>query len=103
MRQLYGNEPKKLMPPIKASSQDRDGPKQPQSGGAKFNPGFEHSEDFEEDTFEEKGKPGMFYYKKFVQVLDRHFFGSVDYTLEAKLEFIDELIRYLEAQKGNLR
>jgi hypothetical protein len=108
MRQLYGNEPKKLGAPSKDEDdepEEKKGPKQ--HGKPGFEPGFgpepeEFDRDAAEDVFEHKGKPGMYYFKKFVQVLDRLFLGSADYTAEAKKEFLTELIGYLEAQRLKL-
>ena len=44
-----------------------------------------------------------YHFKKVVTVLDREFFQSKSYTLEAKQEFVVELIHWLENQRKNLR
>jgi hypothetical protein len=63
-----------------------------QHGGPGFEPGF----------FPDKGKPDFFVFKNFVALLEGHFFGSKSVTTDAKLEFVTELISWLENRKEAL-
>jgi hypothetical protein len=93
MRALYGNEPKKL------------------KGGASWK---KNEDDEDQDTtqhggeglqtmFPDRGKPAFLGFKNLVATLQHDFFGSKEYTLEAKEQFIDELINWLQTQRKNLR
>lgn len=97
MRDLYGNEPKKLKADYKAEPEEKD-PDDEQSGGDGFGPGLG-----EPTIFADKGKPGFYSFKQITAMLDREFFESKSVTLEAKTQFASELISWLEARKKNLR
>jgi hypothetical protein len=85
MRALYGNEPKKLKSSSKRSLPEDD-------GGKRFAPEF----------FPDKGKPGFLGFKNLVATLEADFFESENYTRQAKLEFLDELIKWLEDKREKL-
>jgi hypothetical protein len=90
MRILYGNTPKNL---LKARGADQEGRADwKQHGGEGLQP-----------MFPDKGKPGFLGFKNLVATLEHDFFGSPAYTLEAKQEFITELINWLENTRRNLR
>jgi hypothetical protein len=96
MSLLWGNEPtKKLKAPKAASEREED---DEQSGGEGFTAGLG-----EPTFFADKGKPGFFGFKKLAGTLDKEFFESTAYTFEEKLEFINQLIKWLENKKKNLR
>jgi hypothetical protein len=98
MRELYGNEPKKLKAPKHLSDQNEDdNDDDEQSGGEGFGAGLG-----EPTISADKGKPGFYGYKNLVAMLDRDFFGSKAVTREEKLQFITELTKYLENQRKNL-
>jgi Protein of unknown function (DUF3102) len=103
MARVWGNESKQLEEGKKGKSdvtsdldddetddEDRDDLKQ--HGGPGFEPGF----------FPDKGKAGFYGFKNLVGHLEREFFGSADYTLKTKLDFINELISWLETIRKNL-
>ena len=93
MRALYGNEPKKLKPSSKKSLQeDDDDDDLKQHGGEGFRPSF----------FPDKGHPGFLGFKNLVAVLEAEFFGSKNVTQEAKLEFVDQLIKWLKDRREKL-
>ena len=93
MRALYGNEPKKLKSSsTKKSLQEDDDEDLKQHGGEGFSPGF----------FPDKGKPGFLGFKNLVATLEADFFESENYTRQAKLEFLDELIKWLEDKREKL-
>jgi hypothetical protein len=93
MRVLYGNEPKKLRAPSRMErDSDGDDDDPTQSGGVKL-----------QSIFPDKGKVGFMGFKNLVATLEREFFHSRSITLEAKQEFITELINWLENQRKNLR
>ena len=95
MRALYGNEPKKLKASSKKSLQednDDDDEDLKQHGGEGFAPSF----------FPDKGKPGFLGFKNLVAVLEAEFFGSKNVTQEAKLEFVDQLIKWLKDRREKL-
>jgi hypothetical protein len=98
MRALYGNEPKKL------------------KGGAPWKKTELSEEDEEDDRdttqhggeglgtmFPDRGKPAFLGFKNLVATLQSEFFGSKEYSREAKEQFITELINWLENQRKNLR
>lgn len=101
MRQLYGNEPKKKQLPLGAKDQDQDEDDKDtqQSGGEGFKPGFE-SED--QEVFIDKGRPVVYHYKRLITLIEQQFLISPEYSLEDKLEFITDLINWLETQRTNL-
>jgi hypothetical protein len=95
MRALYGNEPKKLKASTKKSFQEDDSGDDEdlkQHGGEGFSPSF----------FPDKGKPGFLGFKNLVAVLEADFFSSENYTRQAKLEFLDELIKWLKDRREKL-
>jgi hypothetical protein len=101
MRAIYGNEPKKLKggaPDWRAQERDPDDDDDEQSGGK--GPAFGK----EEDTgfFADKGKVSLFGFKNIVTTLENEFFQNQEITREAKLEFITELIKWLENQRKNI-
>jgi DUF3102 family protein len=59
-------------------------------------------EGFEPSFFPDKGKPGFLGFKNLIAALERQFLGSEGFTVEAKLTFIGELIKWLEDRKAHL-
>lgn len=97
MARMWGNEPKQLedsegdtrgksdvTSDLDDESSDEDDDSQ--HGGAGFDPGFTP----------DKHRPGFFNYKNLVAYLEANFFGSPEIALQAKLDFIRELVRWLE-------
>ena len=98
IRKLYGNEPKKLKASSRKWPDERDEDDDRQSGGEGFGAGLG-----EPTIFADKGKPGFYGFKNLAAMLDHDFFQSKAITRETKLEFIAELMKWLENKKKNLR
>jgi hypothetical protein len=94
MRALYGNEPRKLKASNSTGKQDDEEEEEDlkQSGGEGF-----------QTFFPDKGKAGFLGFKNLTAILQHDFFQSKSYTLEAKQQFIADLISWLETQRKNLR
>jgi hypothetical protein len=83
MRALYGNQAKSLRAP---KSRHTSGEKQ--AGGFHFNPGF---------TLD-KGKPSATFHKRFAMQAESEFFGSPEYTDEAKLREAEALKSWIDSK-----
>jgi len=98
MARIWGNEPKQLTEgegiksDVTSDLIEEDEEDYSQHGGPGFEPSF----------FPDKGQPGFLGFKNIVKVLETEFFGSADFTREAKLEFLNELISWLEAKRKTL-
>jgi hypothetical protein len=102
MARVWGNESKQLEDEEKVKkgksdvtsdlTEEEDEEDQSQHGGPGFEPEF----------FPDKGKAACLSFKNFVQVLEEQFLGSNDYTRQAKLDFLNELIRWLGSRRETL-
>jgi len=63
-----------------------------QHGGPRFNPPF----------FPDKGKPEFAGFKELAKYLESAFFASRAYTPEVKLDFIEQMVRYLEDRREKI-
>ena len=92
---IWGNKPKaaaKDRNAVDGASKERTGDDK-QSGGPGFNPGFDP---------EKKTKPAFLEFKNLVAALEVEFFGSETITAKEKLQFIEELIRWLEGRRNSI-
>jgi hypothetical protein len=98
MRALYGNEPKKLKGGAKWEKRSSD-PDEDEESDEDLK---QHGGEGLQTVFPDRGKPVFLGFKNLVAALQHDFFGSKEYSLEAKEQFIDELIKWLETQRKNL-
>jgi hypothetical protein len=99
LRQLWGNEPAKQLNAVEPSASETETDDEEdltQHGGE--GPNFGGDDDFIKD----KGQASFHAFKNLVAKLDHEFLASKEYTREAKLKFITELITWLENRKKHL-
>ena len=99
LRQLWGNEPAKQLKAVEPSASETeadDDEDLTQHGGE--GPNFGGEDEFIKD----KGQASFHAFKNLVAKLDHEFLDSKEYTREAKLKFITELITWLENRKKHL-
>lgn len=110
MRQLHGHKPKKLKAPRKMEEETvEENPDLEQTGdeglitGKEYHlPDTDSRRALESVLVPEEGEGGPYYFRLVVRVLEAKFFASADLTRQTKMDFIIELIKWLENQKRNI-